>query len=73
MAHVDACKAEGKRVWFLDSGCSNHMTGEKSWFTELNEDFKHSVRLGNNSRLAVEGKGNIRFEAEGITQVITDV
>lgn len=49
------------------------MTGEKSWFTELKEDFKHSVRLGNNSRLAVEGKGNIRIEVEGITQVITDV
>lgn len=73
MAHADMSKTEGKRVWFLDSGCSNHMTGEKSWFTELKEDFKHSVRLGNNSRLAVEGKGNIRIEVEGITQVITDV
>ncbi|XP_006392748.2 uncharacterized protein LOC18010455 [Eutrema salsugineum] len=73
MAHTEVSKAEGKGVWFLDSGCSNHMTGEKSWFTELNEDFKHSVRLGNNTRLAVEGKGKIRFEAEGIVQVITDV
>lgn len=73
MAHANVSKTERKGVWFLDSGCSNHMTGEKSWFTELNDGFKHSVRLGNNSRLMVEGKGNIRFEVEGITQVITDV
>lgn len=73
MAHVDMCDAEDKGVWFLDSGCSNHMTGDKSWFVELDEGYKHSVRLGNSSRMAVQGKGKIRFEVEGITQVVTDV
>jgi hypothetical protein len=27
-------------VWFLDSGCSNHMCGDKSLFTDLNESFR---------------------------------
>ncbi|KAI5423025.1 hypothetical protein KIW84_046145 [Lathyrus oleraceus] len=62
-----------KGVWFLDSGCSNHMTGNKGWFCEINESFRHTVKLGNNSKLAVMGKGNIRFEVEGMTQLISDV
>lgn len=66
MAHADLSNAEGKGVWFLDSGCSNHMTGEK--FYELDEGFKHSVRLGNGAKMMVQGKGNVRFEVEEITQ-----
>jgi len=73
MAHTEASKAEGKGIWFLDSGCSNHITGDKTWFIELDEKFKHSVRLGNSSKMAVEGKGNVRFEVEGITQTVSNV
>lgn len=49
------------------------MTGERSWFIDLDEGFRHSVRLGNSSRLMVHGKGKIRIEVEGITQVVSDV
>lgn len=49
------------------------MTGNKGWFCEINESFRHTVKLGNNSKLAVMGKGNIIFEVEGITQLISDV
>lgn len=73
IVHAEISSAEGRGIWFLDSGCSNHMTGEKSWFIELDENFKHSVRLGNSSRMVVKGKGKIRIEVEGITQVVTDV
>lgn len=73
MAHTEVSKDEGKGIWFLDSGCSNHMTGDKTWFIELDENFKHSVRLGNSSKMAVEGKGSIRFEVEGITQTVSNV
>ncbi|KAI5408463.1 hypothetical protein KIW84_054341 [Lathyrus oleraceus] len=47
--------------------------GNKGWFCEINESFRHTVKLGNNSKLAVMGKGNFRFEVEGITQLISDV
>ncbi|XP_076890159.1 uncharacterized protein LOC143541145 [Bidens hawaiensis] len=59
--------------WFLDSACSNHMTGSRKWFINLDENFTHSVKLGNDLRLIVKGIGDIRFEAGGITQVITRV
>lgn len=61
MAHVDMSESEGEVLWFLDSGCSNHMTRDKSWFVELDEGFKHYVRLGNDSRMVVQGKGKIRI------------
>ncbi|GJZ82958.1 retrovirus-related pol polyprotein from transposon TNT 1-94 [Tanacetum coccineum] len=51
----------------------NHMTGNKDWFVQIDDSFKHTVKLGNNSRLAVTGKGNIRLEVQGITQTITNV
>lgn len=65
MAHVDVSNTEERGIWFLDSGCSNHMTGDKFWFVDLDEGFKHSVRLGNNSKMVVQGKGKVRFEVEG--------
>ncbi|XP_048228575.1 uncharacterized protein LOC125369731 [Ricinus communis] len=60
MAHTKVSKAEGKGIWFLDSRCSNHMTRDKTWFVELEKSFKHSIRLGNSSRMAVQGKGSVR-------------
>lgn len=67
MAHTEVGQAEEKGIWFLDSGCSNHMTGDKTWFVELDENYKHSVKLGNSSRMMIEGKGSVRFEVQGIT------
>ena len=49
------------------------MTGDKTWFVELDESFKHTVRLGNSKKLAVEGRGSVRFEVKGITQTVTNV
>ncbi|XP_074378049.1 uncharacterized protein LOC141719571 [Apium graveolens] len=73
MAHTNMGGVDSDGVWFLDSGCSNHMTGEKSWFNELDESFRTTVRLGNGSKMDVQGKGKIKIEVEGITQVVTDV
>jgi hypothetical protein len=33
------------------------MSGNKLWFTKLDKEFRHSVKLGNNSRMAIIGKG----------------
>lgn len=60
-------------MWFLDSGCSNHMSGNKKWFLDLDEGFKHIVNLGNDNRMAVIGKGNVRMQVNRFTQVISNV
>ena len=33
-------------IWFLDSGCSNHMTRNKSLFVSLDESRKSEVKMG---------------------------
>jgi transposase InsO family protein len=73
MAYVDAAEVDGKELWFLDSGCSNHMCGKREMFTDLDDTFRKYVKLGNNSSLAVLGKGDVRMEVNGIMQVITGV
>jgi hypothetical protein len=43
-------------MWFLDSGCSNHMTGDRQWFIHLDESFRQVVKLGNDTKMDVMGK-----------------
>lgn len=73
MSYVELNISKDKTAWFFDSGCSNHMTGYKQWFTELDEQFRHSVKLGNDLRMHVMGKGNIRLNIQGTTHVISEV
>ncbi|KAH9794818.1 Integrase catalytic domain-containing protein [Citrus sinensis] len=62
MSHVEMHNSKIEEVWFLDFGCSNHMSGDKRWFIELDESFRKMVKLGNNSKISVMGKGNIRIQ-----------
>eukprot|EP00257_Ricinus_communis_P026661 XP_025014075.1 uncharacterized protein LOC112535637 [Ricinus communis] len=72
MAHVEMREAK-EDVWFLDSGCSNYMCGDKKWFSHIDESFKQTVKLGNDTRIVVTGKGNVKLKVGGLVQVITDV
>ena len=67
MSYVELNQSRKEDVWFLDSGCSNHMCGNKLWFSDLDEEFRQSVKLGNNSKMTVLGKGNIRMQVAGVT------
>lgn len=50
MAYNAEVQTEAKRkVWFLDSGCSNHMCDVKGWVFNLDINFRETVRLGDNS------------------------
>lgn len=44
MMVVKEDKHDKKAFWFLDSACSNHMTGTKEWFIYLDEAYQHKVR-----------------------------
>ncbi|XP_016646919.1 PREDICTED: uncharacterized protein LOC103328157 [Prunus mume] len=73
MAYVDIKEDDREELWFLDSGCINHMCGKKEMFMDFDDTFRKSIKLGNSSSLAVLGKGNVRMEVNGIMQVITGV
>lgn len=73
MAHIEMKGEEEEQMWFLDSGCSNHMCGVKEWFLELDENFRQSVKLRDDRKLSVEGKGNLRLRINGSVQTITSV
>ena len=60
-------------VWFLDSGCSNHMIGTKDWLFDFDSEFRESVKLGDDSKMPVMGRGNLKLLIGGIIQVITNV
>nr|KYP66212.1 hypothetical protein KK1_012498 [Cajanus cajan] len=40
-------QAEGleDNSWYLDTGCSTHMTGRKDWFASLDESIKSKVKF----------------------------
>jgi transposase InsO family protein len=60
-------------MWFLDSGCSNHMVGRKDWLFNFDESFREMVKLGDNSKMPVMGKGSLKLHIGGMVQVITEV
>ena len=39
-------------VWFIDSGCSNHMSSSKSLFGDLDETKISQVRFEDNNKFA---------------------
>ncbi|KAL0433268.1 UNVERIFIED_CONTAM: Retrovirus-related Pol polyprotein from transposon TNT 1-94 [Sesamum latifolium] len=49
-------------LWYLDTGCSNHMCGDKGIFSELDETFRNTVKFGNNSTVSVMEKGKITLQ-----------
>ncbi|KAJ4820740.1 polyprotein [Rhynchospora pubera] len=66
-------ESDVSQVWFLDSGCSNHMSGLKHLFEELDESYKKSVRLGNNKEIQVEGIGKVAVQTASGTRVLDNV
>uniref|UniRef100_A0A251TCA0 Putative copia protein n=1 Tax=Helianthus annuus TaxID=4232 RepID=A0A251TCA0_HELAN len=59
--------------WYLDSGCSNHMTGNKDLFINLNDSERREVRTGDDKRLEVLGCGDVNVKIKGYEKRIPNV
>jgi len=64
LSYVEKKHGEKEEVWFLDSGCSNHMSGNKEWFSNFDEGFRHIVKLGKDNRMNVMGKNKCLYASE---------
>ncbi|XP_014511620.1 uncharacterized protein LOC106770320 [Vigna radiata var. radiata] len=51
-----------QNIWYVDSGCSNHMTYNRNWLMNLDESKKSKVRVADNSTLKVEGSGTVKVK-----------
>lgn len=63
-----------ENVWYLDNGASNHMTGDKRYFSTIDKTISGKVRFGDDSRIGIKGKGTISFtDMNGNSRKMTDV
>eukprot|EP00253_Pinus_taeda_P021397 PITA_21397 len=62
-------------VWYLDSGVSFHMLGDKNIFSTLEEkDLQMQIKMGNAGKYHVSGEGMVVFQREhGAPLTLTDV
>lgn len=52
---------EDSNMWYLDNGASNHMTGQRSKFTELDKNVTGRVKFGDDSTVSIQEKGTVHF------------
>ena len=64
---------ESNVSWLIDSGCTNHMTHDRSLFKELKPTAITKVRIGNGNHIPVKGKGTIVISTDSGTKSISDV
>ena len=63
-----------KDQWYLDSGCSSHMSGRKDWFVNIKPSMKNMVKFANDNTLAAEGVGDVLImRKDGKRSVISNV
>lgn len=60
-------------VWYIDSGCSNHMTGDKSIFVSIDTSINSQVKMGNGALVKAQGKGTISVNTKKGERRIHDV
>ena len=67
-------ESDSERVWYLDNGASNHMTGKRKYFKKIDETVTGKVRFGDDSRIDIKGKGSILFiNQDGSKKLLADV
>ena len=55
----EVCLKSRQNLWYLDSGCSRHMSGNASLFTKIKKKGHGSVTFGDKSMGKIIGVGKI--------------
>ena len=54
-----------RNEWYVDSGCSNHMTRDEKAFLSINNNITTKVKTGNGALVDAKGKGTILINIKG--------
>ncbi|GJT87180.1 zinc finger, CCHC-type containing protein, partial [Tanacetum coccineum] len=55
-------------LWYLDNGASNHMTGIRTHFKEIDRKISGRIRFGDGSYVEIKGRGSILLECKNKEQ-----
>ncbi|XP_019416371.1 PREDICTED: uncharacterized protein LOC109327653 [Lupinus angustifolius] len=68
------CRSQRNGTWYLDSSCSNHMTGHKEWLVNFDSSKRNKVKFVDNRVVITEGSSDIHLKMKsGSKAYITDV
>ena len=54
-------ESHNNETWYIDSGCSNHMTGHRDWLVNFDAMQKSNVRFADNRVMQAEGAGTLSY------------
>ena len=57
-----------EQKWILDSGCSRHMSGKSSLFTELKKQASGSITLGDKGKCDIIGIGKVGSDNDNVIE-----
>lgn len=61
-------------LWYLDNRASNHMTGDRSMFHELDEKISGKVKFADGSTVEIRGKGSMLLQCKnGDQKMLPDI
>ncbi|XP_020266700.1 uncharacterized protein LOC109842207 [Asparagus officinalis] len=60
-------------LWYIENGCSNHMTANRSLLIDLDISYLGSVKMGNGNIVKSEGKGILAVNTKKGKRYIKDV
>jgi hypothetical protein len=63
-AALDDAAERDPGSWIVDSGASNHMTGCRTAFSDIDTGITGNVRLGDGSVVRIEGRGTVLFSCK---------
>ncbi|KAK2426061.1 putative mitochondrial protein [Trifolium repens] len=56
--------------WYLDTGCSTHMTGNKSWLINYDASKKSTIRFADSRTVQSEGIGDVLIKGKNGNQAL---
>ena len=64
--NLGRAEEEAEELWYLDTGASNHMTGNRAAFSELDTGVVGTVKFGDNSGVDIQGRGTVVFQCKNV-------